>query len=175
VAAQLGLEVRNLSAASRGMAPVTICSRRAGLGMSLGMEWLPAAGATGSYDSLFHRKAAAVADAVTTGGFQFGFVHVKAVDDCGHDRLWQLKVRYLEVVDQMLGQIVRRLHEAEQARALPPLPRACSLRWVFGAYWVANTMTCTRAEGTGYVPPCKQCMPDCSSCRRTPASRSPSP
>lgn len=50
-------------------------------------------------------------------GFDFGFVHVKAVDDCGHDRLWQLRVRYLEAMDGLVAQIVRRLHEAERVRA----------------------------------------------------------
>jgi Metalloenzyme superfamily len=87
---------------------------RAGLGMTLGMEWLPAPGATGSYDSAFHAKAAAICDAVINKGFQFGFCHVKAVDDCGHDRLWGLKVRYIERMDALMAQVARRLHEAEQ-------------------------------------------------------------
>ena len=88
--------------------------------MTLGMEWLPAPGATGSYDTQFAAKATAITAAVTTGGFNFGFVHVKAVDDCSHDRLWQLKVRYLERVDAMLAQVVRLLHEAEQVSAAVP-------------------------------------------------------
>ncbi|GIL98398.1 hypothetical protein Vretimale_3768 [Volvox reticuliferus] len=49
------------------------------------------------------------------GSYQFGFVHVKAVDDTGHDRMLQNKVRFLEVVDQMVAQMLRRLWEAEAA------------------------------------------------------------
>ena len=30
---------------------------------------------------------------LTDGGYEFGFVHVKAVDDTGHDRKPQMKVR----------------------------------------------------------------------------------
>uniref|UniRef100_A0A7S3QZE0 Metalloenzyme domain-containing protein n=1 Tax=Dunaliella tertiolecta TaxID=3047 RepID=A0A7S3QZE0_DUNTE len=46
--------------------------------------------------------------------YDFGFVHVKAVDDTGHDLRLTMKVRFLEVVDRMVGQMVRRLWEAEQ-------------------------------------------------------------
>ncbi|GLI58706.1 hypothetical protein VaNZ11_000457 [Volvox africanus] len=49
------------------------------------------------------------------GSYQFGFVHVKAVDDTGHDRMLQNKVRFLEVVDRMVAQMLRRLWEAEAA------------------------------------------------------------
>ncbi|KAG2439333.1 hypothetical protein HXX76_004692 [Chlamydomonas incerta] len=49
------------------------------------------------------------------GGYQFGFVHVKAVDDTGHDRMVGFKVRFLEAVDKMVGQVLRRLWEAEAA------------------------------------------------------------
>jgi hypothetical protein len=38
------------------------------------------------------RKAEAIAGALSGRGFQFGFLHVKAVDDTGHDHLTQLKV-----------------------------------------------------------------------------------
>ncbi|GIL47029.1 hypothetical protein Vafri_3864 [Volvox africanus] len=52
---------------------------------------------------------------VNGGGYQFGFVHVKAVDDTGHDRMLQNKVRFLEVVDRIVAQMLRRLWEAEVA------------------------------------------------------------
>lgn len=84
--------------------------------MTLGMEWIRVPGTTGSYDSSFHLKAHAICEAVSRqeNPFEFGFLHVKAVDDCGHDRLWGLKVRYLEVMDLMVGQIIRLLHQTEQ-------------------------------------------------------------
>jgi 2,3-bisphosphoglycerate-independent phosphoglycerate mutase len=93
--------------------------------MTLGMDWIQVPGTTGSYDSLFHLKGEAICKAVTEGPYQFGFAHVKAVDDTGHDRLWKLRVRYLEVMDQLLAQVVRRLAEAEEVRSE-------ELRAVFG-------------------------------------------
>ncbi|GAB4817188.1 hypothetical protein N2152v2_004234 [Parachlorella kessleri] len=90
----------------------------AGLGMSLGLDVLEAEGATGDYRTLFHKKAEVIAKALTTGGYDFGFLHIKAVDDTGHDRLVDLKasaVRYEEVVDRMVGQLLRLLWQAERA------------------------------------------------------------
>ena len=43
-------------------------------------------GATGDYRTEFHAKAAAVAEALIGGRRDFVFLHVKAVDDTGHDR-----------------------------------------------------------------------------------------
>ena len=43
-------------------------------------------GATGDYRTEFHAKAAAVADELIGGEHDFVFLHVKAVDDTGHDR-----------------------------------------------------------------------------------------
>lgn len=95
------------------------------------MTWLQVPGATGSYDSRFHLKGAAIYEAVTKGCFDFGFVHVKAVDDTGHDRLWALRVRYIELMDALMAQIVRRLHAAEQVCVLdssaPDFPNVAPL------------------------------------------------
>ena len=44
--------------------------------------------------------------------YGFGFLHIKAVDDASHDRDVSLKVACLEVVDAMLGQLVKALHKA---------------------------------------------------------------
>ena len=49
-------------------------------------------GATGDYRTQFHRKAAAAAAALASGVYDFVFLHVKAVDDTGHDRKPVLKV-----------------------------------------------------------------------------------
>ncbi|KAL4448400.1 hypothetical protein ABPG75_005619 [Micractinium tetrahymenae] len=87
----------------------------AGLGMSLGIRVLDVPGTTGDYRTLFHRKAEAIAEALSRGGFQFGFLHVKAVDDTGHDFLVDLKPRYQEVVDRMVAQLLCLLWEQERA------------------------------------------------------------
>lgn len=60
--------------------------------MSFDIESLDAPGATGSYDSDFASKAAVATDALVNGGFDFAMVHVKAVDDTGHDRMLAMKV-----------------------------------------------------------------------------------
>lgn len=57
------------------------------------MPALHAPGATGSYDSHLASKAAVAAGALAGGGHDFVMVHVKAVDDTGHDRMLAMKVR----------------------------------------------------------------------------------
>eukprot|EP00775_Hariotina_reticulata_P006509 gene6509-6736_t len=64
----------------------------AGLGLSFDIASLDAPGATGSYDSHFASKAAVATAALVNGGFDFALVHVKAVDDTGHDRMLTMKV-----------------------------------------------------------------------------------
>lgn len=92
----------------------------AGLGMSLGMQCLHVPGATGDltldalnldlpmsgclssqvitpvgagdYRTALHAKAEAAADALVNGATDMVFLHIKAVDDTGHDRLTALKV-----------------------------------------------------------------------------------
>lgn len=51
----------------------------------------------GDYRTQFHAKAAAIADALARDSYDFGFLHVKAVDDTGHDKLLALKVSYSEL------------------------------------------------------------------------------
>jgi 2,3-bisphosphoglycerate-independent phosphoglycerate mutase len=46
----------------------------------------------GDYKTQFHAKAATMADALINGPHGFGFLHVKAVDDTGHDRAVPMKV-----------------------------------------------------------------------------------
>ncbi|KAL4518101.1 hypothetical protein Ndes2526B_g01464 [Nannochloris sp. 'desiccata'] len=89
----------------------------AGLGMCASMDVLDVPGTTGDYRTLFHKKAEAVAEALcreNNNNYEFAFLHVKAVDDAGHDRAVDLKVRYLEVVDTMVGQLLRLLWQAER-------------------------------------------------------------
>lgn len=93
--------------------------RQVGLGISLGMDIVTAEGATGSYDTCLSSKAKAMCEAMTSGDYDFGMLHVKAVDDAGHDRDLQLKVHLLEQIDKMMGQIIKRLWTASKAE--PPL------------------------------------------------------
>ena len=62
-----------------------------------------------------NESAAATAGAVASmdghgaAPYEFGFVHVKAVDDAGHDRDIERKVGWIEKCDAMIGQIVQGL------------------------------------------------------------------
>lgn len=77
--------------------------------MSVGLDIIVAEGATGSYDTLLNAKAQAMCDALNTKDYDLGLLHVKAVDDAGHDRDVNLKVCLLEQLDRMVGQIIKRL------------------------------------------------------------------
>lgn len=121
-----------------GLRPCMVAPTKiiAGLGLSLGIDILEAAGATGDYRTLLTSKANAIAKALSAplqscpnvfvpgedehkpgpaDGYDFGFLHIKAIDDAGHDKATNLKVRGLEAVDRAIGQLARLLWEAETA------------------------------------------------------------
>ncbi|KAE9595244.1 putative phosphoglycerate mutase (2,3-diphosphoglycerate-independent) [Lupinus albus] len=108
----------------------------AGLGLSLGIDILEAPGATGDYRTLLTSKASAIAKALSApfqscprvfvpgedehkagrlDGYDFGFLHIKAIDDAGHDKASILKLKGLEAVDTAIGQLARLLWEAESS------------------------------------------------------------
>ena len=68
-------------------------------------------GATGDYRTRFDKKARAAADALISEAADFVFLHIKAVDDCGHDRQPVLKVR-------LFGQVAFE-HNPDEKRWLP--------------------------------------------------------
>ncbi|XP_039142346.1 probable 2,3-bisphosphoglycerate-independent phosphoglycerate mutase [Dioscorea cayenensis subsp. rotundata] len=108
----------------------------AGLGLSLGIDILEAPGATGDYRTLLTSKSTAIATALSAplqpppcvfvpgedehkpgqpDGYDFGFLHIKAIDDAGHDKATVLKVRCLEAVDKAISQLARLLWQAEKS------------------------------------------------------------
>ncbi|RID76439.1 hypothetical protein BRARA_B03408 [Brassica rapa] len=108
----------------------------AGLGMSLGIDILEAPGATGDYRTLLTSKAVAIANALSaplnpcpnvfvpgedghkpgrSDGYDFGFLHIKAIDDAGHDKATLFKVRGLEAVDKAIRQLAKLLWQAERS------------------------------------------------------------
>ncbi|XP_047317501.1 probable 2,3-bisphosphoglycerate-independent phosphoglycerate mutase [Impatiens glandulifera] len=107
----------------------------AGLGLSLGIDILEAPGATGDYRTLLTSKATAIANALSAplqtcpcvfvpgkdeynagrpDGYDFGFLHIKAIDDAGHDKASLFKVKGLEAVDRAIGQLAKLLWQAEK-------------------------------------------------------------
>ncbi|EGR27567.1 hypothetical protein IMG5_194300 [Ichthyophthirius multifiliis] len=87
------------------IAPTAIIN---GLGQTLGMKIVKAEGATGDYHSNFKSKfQTAFQFFQQNPQFNFGFLHVKAVDDCGHDKDLEGKIKYLEIIDQCLNDFLQ--------------------------------------------------------------------
>ena len=91
----------------------------AGIGRTFGIDVLRAEGATGDYHTRLSAKAERAARALGAGGrerpYDFCFLHVKGIDDAGHDGNLPLKVALIEKADAMVGQLVRMLWEAQAA------------------------------------------------------------
>jgi 2,3-bisphosphoglycerate-independent phosphoglycerate mutase len=60
-----------------------------GVTMTFGMAVIESEGATGYYDSNLDGKMTAMAAGIKD--YDFGFVHVKGVDDAGHDKSFDIK------------------------------------------------------------------------------------
>ncbi|KAI9908686.1 hypothetical protein PsorP6_003659 [Peronosclerospora sorghi] len=82
----------------------------AGLGMSLDFEIVSAPGATGDYHTNMLSKAETALKMLKGGNFDFGFVHVKAVDDAGHDRDVDKKIHFIERADKMILMLIEGIH-----------------------------------------------------------------
>jgi len=76
--------------------------------MTFGMDVVESEGATGYYDSNLEGKMTTMASAIVD--YDFGFVHVKAVDDAGHDKSLSHKVEQLSKSDKAIGTLLDSLH-----------------------------------------------------------------
>jgi len=65
-----------------------------GIGMQLDFDIYDVEGATGWYDSNYDNKFESAENILRHEGYDFGFIHIKAVDDAGHDKNVALKVNY---------------------------------------------------------------------------------
>ncbi|KAI9265981.1 2,3-bisphosphoglycerate-independent phosphoglycerate mutase-domain-containing protein [Sporodiniella umbellata] len=83
----------------------------AGIGMTLGMDLVKVPGATGDYSTDFNAKARACVENISSNVYDFGFCHLKAVDDAGHDRDIYKKIHYLEKIDEMIGSVLQELEQ----------------------------------------------------------------
>lgn len=79
--------------------------------MTFGIPILEVEGTTGYYNSNLNNKALKAIEAITSQDYDFGFVHVKAVDDAGHDKSLKIKIEQLEKVDVALRLIIDALGE----------------------------------------------------------------
>ena len=85
-----------------------------GVGITFGIDLLDdVEGMTGYYDSNLQGKCERAAKEYieNKNGYTFGFVHVKAVDDAGHDKSFKHKVEQLEKVDKAIGCLIQMIGE----------------------------------------------------------------
>jgi len=64
-----------------------------GTGITFGIDIHIVEGATGYYNSNLNGKMTKAVELITSGAYDFGFVHIKAVDDAGHDKKLDIKVQ----------------------------------------------------------------------------------
>lgn len=77
-----------------------------GTGFTFGMDILEVEDTTGYYNSNLNNKALKTIEAIQSPKYDFGFVHIKAVDDAGHDKNLIFKVRQLQKLDLALKLII---------------------------------------------------------------------
>lgn len=73
-----------------------------GVGITFQIPLIEVEGTTGYYDSNLNGKAQKAAEILKSTEYNFGFVHVKATDDAGHDFSHKLKVEQFEKCDKMI-------------------------------------------------------------------------
>lgn len=81
-----------------------------GVGITFGMEIRgdsEVPGMTGFYDSNLEGKMLYAAEIINE--YDFGFVHIKAVDDAGHDKDLNIKVQQIEKTDRAIGKLLEKL------------------------------------------------------------------
>eukprot|EP00871_Galdieria_phlegrea_P003038 jgi/Galph1/3735/GphlegSOOS_G2378.1 len=89
----------------------------AGLALTLRMELVHVQGATGDYTTNMMAKARACVKWMNKAeDYDFGFIHIKAVDDTGHDGLLDRKIGFLEQIDDMVGYLIEHLSSSELKR-----------------------------------------------------------
>lgn len=90
------------------IAPTAIIN---GLGQSIYMDIIKVKGATGDYSSDYNAKANALIENIRKDEYDFGFLHIKAVDDAGHDKSEKLKLEFYMKVEIMIGSIFEGLEK----------------------------------------------------------------
>lgn len=64
-----------------------------GAGVSFGIPLIEVEGATGYYNSNLNNKAIKAVEMITSDHYDFGFLHIKAIDDAGHDKNLDIKIQ----------------------------------------------------------------------------------
>ena len=77
-----------------------------GIGQTFGFDIIDVPNTTGYYNSDLNAKMETAVKAIKEDKYDFGFVHVKAVDDAGHDKNSQIKVEQLEKTDKAIKLLI---------------------------------------------------------------------
>ncbi|KCV70076.1 hypothetical protein H696_03538 [Fonticula alba] len=99
----------------RGFAIAPTCII-AGIGINVGLDVIPVAGATGDYHSDYSAKCQAVLDNIARPEYSLAFMHVKGIDDSGHDFNVSMRIALLERLDHALGKLIAGLQKLEAER-----------------------------------------------------------
>ncbi|KAF0981883.1 hypothetical protein FDP41_011744 [Naegleria fowleri] len=110
--------VRHPGLRSVMVAPTAII---AGLGKSIGMDLKKVEGATGDYRTDLIKKGSGFLKYLlgedepgNENKYNFGFCHIKAVDDTGHDGNYNLKKEFIEKSDLMIGMLMQEFEKRKQ-------------------------------------------------------------
>ncbi|MDD3653864.1 MAG: cofactor-independent phosphoglycerate mutase [Desulfotomaculaceae bacterium] len=92
-----------------------------GIGTCAGLEVLEVAGATGNIHTNYQGKALAAVEALNKG-HDFVYIHVEAPDEAGHRGELQNKIKAIEAVDEMLGELLNGLNQQDNPYKIMLLP-----------------------------------------------------
>ena len=102
-----------------------------GIGLCAEMEVINVDGATGNYSTNYTGKANAAIDAFRRGS-DLVYVHVEAPDECGHRGEWDVKVKAIEKIDELiLAPVFKYLEESGEdfkVLVLPDHPTPVKIR-----------------------------------------------
>jgi len=86
-----------------------------GLGLTLNFDIIEVEGATGDYHTNLGAKFRAAFQHITNQeqSYALGFIHIKAIDDAGHDKNVKLKLDFLQQIDTQIGWLIKNLKEVE--------------------------------------------------------------
>mmetsp|Transcript_7928 Transcript_7928/g.15403 ORF Transcript_7928/g.15403 Transcript_7928/m.15403 type:complete len:179 (+) Transcript_7928:784-1320(+) len=83
-----------------------------GFGVTIGIDIIDVPGTTGDEHSDFEAKYIKAVE-LFDSGYEFGFVHIKAIDDMAHDKNTPKRIELIEKVDGIIGRHLATLAERQ--------------------------------------------------------------
>mmetsp|Transcript_7843 Transcript_7843/g.1022 ORF Transcript_7843/g.1022 Transcript_7843/m.1022 type:complete len:92 (+) Transcript_7843:749-1024(+) len=82
-----------------------------GLGMTIGLDIIDVEGATGDEHSNINNKFIRANDLLVNSEYKFGFLHIKAIDDMGHDKTINKRVTIMERIDGYINDFMNQVRD----------------------------------------------------------------